>query len=184
MRSAVVCTALFAAAALTASAGAQMVVHAVSGTVKSVDGSGVKLALNPDTTDQFKLPPDPAPALEFDAALRSGTVTPSKFAHPGDFAVVYFYGFDSDQTAVAVEDLGPGPFQKLSGTVTGYDKHARTLTLKDSAGQTHTLHLSDKLAVDEDESVAEGRHFSPHKGESLMVAASPANEAVFIRDHD
>ena len=179
-RSTVIGAVLFSLAALPAAAGAQMVVHAISGTVKTVDAHTLDVAVNSGNVSEFKIAPSPAPALEFDNSLRTTATEAARFNHPGDFAVVYYYGFGSDQTAVALQDLGPGPFQKVQGTVTAFDKHTRALTLKDDAGQTHTLTLSDHLVVDEETSVAEGRRYSPHKGERLVVMYSPQNQAVFL----
>ena len=183
MQRSTVLAVVFSVAVLPVGAHAQMVVHALSGTVKAVNAQSLELTTNADTTSEFKIAPDPAPALEFDNGLRATATVAGKFNHPGDFAVVYYYGFGSDQTAVAMQDLGSGPFQKVEGTVTGFDKHARAVTVKDSSGQSHTFNLSDHLIVDEEQTVAEGRRYAPHKGETIVVAYSAQNQAVFIRDH-
>lgn len=172
-----------------ACAGAQMVVHAVSGMVKGVDPHANTMSVTVDngSTSQFKLPTNAKVTLDFDKALQSDSVDASKFDHVGNYVVVYYYGYDDNQTAVAVKDLGPGPFQKIEGTVVNYDKHARTMTVKDDAGKSETFALNDHVVVDSGLSVASGRGYDPHKGYHVIVMYAPAtdkNTAVFIRSRE
>lgn len=171
---------------LCASAGAQMVVHAVSGTVKGIDPNARTMTVTVDSgsTSQFKLPSDAKVTLDFDKALQSDAVNANKFQHVGDYVVVYFYGYDDDRTAVAVKDLGAGPFEKIDGTVVGFDKHNRTLTVKDDGGKSESFALGDHLVVDTGVSVAAGRGYDPHKGWQVRVTYTTAgdkNTAVFVR---
>ena len=170
-------------------AGAQMVVHAVSGIVKAIDPHAKTMDVEVDTggTSQFKLAANPKVALDFDNALRSDSVDPEKFEHVGDFVVVYYYGYDADRTAVALKDLGAGPFEKIEGTVVSFDKHARTMTVKDDSGKSAPFALSDHLIVDTGMSVASGRGFDPHKGWQVRVTytnAGDKNTAVFVRSRE
>lgn len=169
-----------------ASAGAQMAVHAVSGMVKAVNPDSKTMDVTVDTgeTSQFKLPTNAKVTLDFDKALQSDSTEPDKFQHVGDYVVVYYYGYDNDRTAVAVKDLGAGPFQKVEGTVVSFDKHARTMTVKDDTGKSNVFALNDHLVVDSGMSVASGRGYDPHKGYHVVVTYAQAgdkNSAVFIR---
>jgi len=171
---------------LCASAGAQMVVHAVSGMVKAVNPEAKTMDVTVDggETSQFKLPTNAKVTLDFDKALQSDSTDADKFQHVGAYAVVYYYGYDSDRTVVALKDLGAGPFKKIEGTVTAFDKHNRTMTVKDDAGKTETFALNDHLVVDTGMSVASGRGYDPHKGYHVVVTYTPAgakDSAVFIR---
>lgn len=170
----------------SASAGAQMVVHAVSGMVKAVNPQSKTMDVTVDSgdTSQFKLPTNAKVTLDFDKALQSDSVEAGSFQHVGDYVVVYYYGYNDDRTAVAVKDLGAGPFQKIEGTVVSFDKHSRTMTVKDDAGKSATLALDDHLVVDSGLSVASGRGYDPHKGYHVVVTYAQAgdkNSAVFIR---
>jgi hypothetical protein len=172
--------------AFCGSAGAQMVVHAVSGVVKGIDAHAKTMDLTVDSgdTSQFKLPSDAKVTLDFDKALQSDSVRANDFQHVGDFVVVYYYGYDDNRTAVAVKDLGAGPFQNIEGTVMSYDKHDRTMTVKDGAGKSESLVLSDHLVVDTGVSVAPGRGYGPHKGDYVRVTYATSgdkNTAVFLR---
>jgi hypothetical protein len=169
-----------------ASAGAQMVVHAVSGMVKAVnpDSKTMDITVDDGPTSQFKLPSKAKVTLDFDKALQSDSVDASNFQHVGNYVVVYYYGYDDDRTAVAIKDLGAGPFQKVEGTVMSFDKHDRTMTVKDDAGKSNVFALNDHLVVDSGLSVAGGRGYDPHKGYHVVVTYAQAgdkNSAVFIR---
>jgi hypothetical protein len=171
---------------ICASAGAQMVVHAVSGVVKAInpDSKTMDVTVESGATSQFKLPSNAKVTLDFDKALQSDSVEARAFQHVGNFVVVYYYGFDDDRTAVAVKDLGTGPFLKAEGTVVSFDKHARTMTVKDDAGKSNVFELNDHLVVDSGLSVASGRGYDPHKGYHVTVTYTQAgdkNSAVFIR---
>ena len=169
-----------------ATAGAQMVVHAVSGMVKAVnsDSKTMDVTVESGETSRFRLPTNAKVTLDFDKALQSDSMDVSKFEHIGDYVVVYYYGYADDRTAVAVKDLGAGPFQKIEGTVASFDKHTRTMMVNDDGGKSETFVLSDHLVVDSGLSVASGRSYDPHKGYHVVVTYSKAgdkNSAVFIR---
>lgn len=169
-----------------ASVGAQMVVHAVSGVVKAInpDSKTMDVTVDSGATSQFKLPSKAKVTLDFDKALQSDSVEASAFQHVGNFVVVYYYGFDDDRTAVAVKDLGAGPFLKAEGTVVSFDKHTRTMTVKDDGGKSGPFALDDHLVVDSGMNVASGRSYDPHKGDHVTVTYTQAgdkNSAVFIR---
>ena len=164
----------------------QMVVHAVSGTVKSVDSKAKIMTVVVDQGNdmQFKIQSGNPPALLFDSELRGDAVDASKFNGVGDFVVVYFYGFDTNRTAVAVKDFGKGQLQKLSGIVTAYDKHDHKLTVSTSDGKTETFPLDSKAVVDTGLGLEAGRKFDPSKGDNVRVTATDSNGknvAVFIR---
>jgi hypothetical protein len=173
-------------AVLCGGAGAQMVVHAVSGMVKAINATAktMDVAVDNGAMSEFKLPDDKKVALDFDNTLRADSVEANKFEHVGEFVVVYYYGYDDNRTAVAVKDLGAGPFQKVEGTVAAFDKHNHTMTVKDDSGKSETFALNEHLVVDRGISVDSGRGYSAHKGDQVTVTYAPAggkNTAVFIR---
>jgi hypothetical protein len=171
---------------LCASAYSQMVVHAVSGQIKAVNAAGktLNVAGSDGSTNVFKLTSGRPVSLDFGNELRSESVDPDKFQHVGDFAVVYYYGYDDDRTVVAVRDLGAGPFLKVDGTVVSFDKKDRVMTVKDAAGKAHAFTLSDHLVVDSDMGVDSGRKYDPHKGAQVRVTYTQSgnqSSAVFVR---
>lgn len=175
--------------ACCATAGAQMMVHAVSGTVKAINPGSKTMDVTVESgdTSEFKLAPNAKVNLDFDNTLRTDATDADKFQKVGDYAVIYYYGYDSNQTAVAVKDLGAGPFQKIDGTVVNFDKHSRTMTVKDSGGKTESFVLGPHLVVDLGMSVESGRSYDPHKGYSVRVTYKTdggKNTAVFVRSRE
>lgn len=169
---------------LCANAGAQMVVHAVSGMVKAVNPDSKTMDVTDDNgdTSHFKLPSKPKATL--DRSLQSDSVSASEFQHVGNYVVVYYYGYGNDVTAVAVKDLGAGPFRKIEGTVVSFDKHDRTMTVKDDAGKSEAIVLTDQMVLDSGMNVTSGRGYAPQKGYHVIATYAQAgdkNTAVFVR---
>jgi len=166
-----------------ARAGAQMVMHAVSGTVKAVntDSKTMDVTGNNGDTSEFKLPLKAKVTL--DKSLQSDAVVASNFQHVGNYVVVYYYGYGNDRTAVAVKDLGAGPLLSIEGTVVSFDKHDRTMTVKDDGGKSQTIALNDQMVVDVGTNVTSGRGYSPHAGYHVIASYTQAgdkNTAVFV----
>jgi hypothetical protein len=164
--------AVLALAGISAGARAQMAVHALSGTVKAVTPRSIDIVVDPSdptTITHFKLTPNAKVSLEFESALRSDSVAAGDFHHVGAFVVVYFYGYGSDVTAVAFKELSAGPYAKVEGKITDYDRRDHKITLADSAGTAHTFVLSDHLIVDSDQGAGDGRRFAPRKGDDVRV---------------
>jgi len=166
-----------------AGAGAQMVVHAVSGMVKAVNPDSKTMDVTADNgdTSQFKLPSKAKVTL--DKSLQSDAVIASNFQHVGNYVVVYYYGYGNDRTVVAVKDLGAGPLQSIEGTVFSFDKHDRTMTVKDDGGKSQTIALNDQMVVDVGTNVTSGRGYAPHAGYHVIVTYAQAgdkNSAVFV----
>ena len=172
-----------------ACAGAQMAVHAMSGTVKAINSSAKTMDVTVESgdTDQFKLASDAKVTLDFDRALQTDSTEASNFKSLGDYVIVYYYGYDNNRTAVAIKDLGKGPFEKAEGTVVSFDKHDRTMTVKDDAGKTASFALADRVVVDTGLNVASVKGYDPHKGNYVRVTYttnSGKNTAVFIRSRE
>jgi hypothetical protein len=168
-----------------ATAYGQMVVHAISGQIKAISVPQQTVDLvSGDATNEFKVLTDRHVALSFDNNLRSASVDPDQFNKTGDFAVVYYCGVENDRMAVAIKDLGAGPFQVVKGTVVDFDKKTRLMKVKDPNGKTYSITLGDHLVVDTDMGVDSGRRFDPHKGDPVRVTYATSgnqNTAVFIR---
>ncbi|HEY4356571.1 MAG TPA: hypothetical protein VGN16_12540 [Acidobacteriaceae bacterium] len=165
---------------------AQMIVHALAGTVTAADTKGGSLTVQAadGTNHQFHVS-DPTDASALKSDLRSDTISPVGFSKIGDQVIVFYAGFDSDAKAIALRDLGAGPFVKAVGTVVHYDKHTRTLTIKPATGPVQEFQLDDKAAAETSLGAVEGSHFDPHKGTQVGVTAATDNgkeTALFLRE--
>jgi hypothetical protein len=167
------------------SARCQMVVHAVSGTVKAINpaSKSVDVDIEDGSKGHFKTSTKSSVAISFDNDLRGDAVDASDFHDVGSFAVIYYYGFDSNRTAVAIKALGKGPFEKTSGKVVDFNKHDRLLTVRKSTGGNETFRLSDKAVVDAGRGIQSGQKYNPNKGYSVRVTSTQSNGenvAVFV----
>ena len=170
------------------SARAQEVVHALSGTVTKVDPQGrtIQVTTNDGSNGTFNFPPKASNVeIDFDRNVKDRTTPVSTFNKPKEEVVLYFYGGNSVRTAVAVQDLGPGPFVTVEGTVTNFNKHQHQISVKDSAGKEQTFDIDAKAMADTPNGAVPADKCSPSKGDNVRVIATKANggtKALFIRD--
>ena len=164
----------------------QMVVRAVSGTVKAINpvSHTIDVETEGSQNGRFQTASRGSVALSFDDDLRGDAVDADTFHNVDSFVVIYYYGFGGDRTAVAIKDLGKGPFVKFNGTVVGFDKHDETLSVKTLKAGTLQFRVSDKAVVDTGTSLQSSRKYSPRKGYAVRVTATERNgdqAAIFIR---
>ena len=163
----------------TAGAWGQSVVYAMTGTIRSVSATELT-ATSSGVTQTFSLGQKSHPSLDFDKDLREDSTPAADFHKPDAFAVIYYYGLSTDKTAVAVKDLGPGPFEGESGTVTHFDRHSRRLTISNAAGKTENFIVGDKAVIDTGMVVKAGRKADPPSGSHVRVTAIPGKDAPTV----
>ena len=163
---------------------AQMTVHGVVGTVKAVHPHDIAVAVDGGPPSSYITTPTGQVSVRFESDLRADSMDAAKIQKVGDTVLVYYYGYGSDTTAVAIKDLGTEKYTKLQGTVTAFDKKSRKLTLKDDSGKEVTAQLGDDLVVDTDMGVESGKKFAPHKGDRVRVTflAGATPTVTFLRE--
>jgi hypothetical protein len=168
----------------TMAATAQSVVHALTGVVTAVNPQTKTIHINPDDGSQglfYILTKTDAP-LEFQKSLRAASTPAASFTATNNEAIVFYIGDDTIRTAVALQDLGPGPLVKSIGTVIKLDKHA--ISIKNASGAEETFQIDPKTVADASDGVVEGKKFDVSKGAQVRVIATTSNgvqTAVFIR---
>src|ERR1700752_801818 len=117
-------------------ADAQEGVHAISGGVTSIDPAKKTIDINTvdGSQDFFKDLANSGTSLDFDKAIRKDSTAADEFTKVGASVIVFYFGEGSQQTAVALRDLGKGPLQRDTGTIVGFNRHGHVLTIKDSTG--------------------------------------------------
>src|ERR1700761_6837305 len=167
----------------SARAWGQMIVYAMTGTIRSVSATEL-IATSSGVTQAFALGGKSHPSLDFDKELREDSTPAAEFHKPDAFAVIYYYGLASDKTAVAVKDLGAGPFERTTGTVKHFDRHSHRLTITTAAGKPEEFIVGDKGVIDTGMRVEPGRKADPPSGSHVFVTTAPENGAetiVFLR---
>ncbi|MGB9418645.1 MAG: hypothetical protein WCB58_20195 [Acidobacteriaceae bacterium] len=166
-----------------ASAWGQMIVYAMTGTIRSVSATALTATASGDT-QTFSLGGKSHPSLDFDKDLREDSTPAAEFRKSDAFAVIYYYGLASDKTAVAVKDLGAGPFERTTGTVKHFDKHSHRLTVTTDTGQPAEFIIGEKAVVDTGMRVEPGRKADPPNGSHVFVTSIPGSgdqTVVYLR---
>lgn len=172
-----VCLLLGWTAAGAVAATAQEVVHAVSGTVSSIDSSANSIQINSDdgSVQTFKDSTKVHVSLAVDNKFLARLTPADQFKSKGAHVIVFYYGNNTVPTAVGLERMGPGPFETSSGSVTKFEKHPRLLTLTSSSGTVKDLLILPKTVAETAVGVVEGYKFDPEKGEQIRVTSSSLN---------
>ncbi len=124
-------------ASFTAAAGAQEIIHALTGTVASINSAAKTISVMQDNgpSREFGLVPNPKTRIAFDKRIEAESTAAGSFDKQGAYVIVfYYYGQGDARTAVAVKSLGTGPFSSMEGTVTKFDSHAHSISVQDSTG--------------------------------------------------
>ncbi len=173
-------TLTFAASTATA----QEVVHALTGVVTSINPKTKTIHIDPDdgSAGLFNVLTGTTP-LEFQKDIRAASTPAASFTKNDAHVIVFYFGDDVVRTTVALQDLGPGPFDKTIGSIVKFDKHAHALTIRNASGE-QTFHIDAKTVADASEGVVTGEKFPADKGAQVRVISSTTNgvqTAVFIR---
>lgn len=165
---------------------AQEVVHALCGTVRSINSNAKTITVGTydGTVRLFNESTKSNVSLDFVKRIRADAIAADAFTKSGVRVIVYYFGSGDMQTAVALQDLGTGPFQDSSGTVVKFDRHERVLTLKNNSGVEESFHLDPKTVAETPYGVMEGLELDAKDGDQLRVTASSVNgneTALFIR---
>ena len=166
---------------------AQEVVHALAGTVSAINPSAKTINVNTGDGSEglFQVIAKPKTSLEFSKDIRNETTPADGFTKTGAHVIVFYYGNSYvERKAIALLDLGAGPFTKTNGAVVKFEKHQHRLTIKDGSGAAQTFEIGPKTVVGTAAGPIDGYKFDPEEGDQLQVTASSAggtNMAVFIR---
>jgi hypothetical protein len=171
---------------VSASAIAQEIVHAMAGTVNSVDGTAKTVTVTGDddgTAGTYNELADSKTHLAFDKTLRGDSTSAGEFKKSGDRAIVYYYGYGSMRIIVALHDLGNGPFTKSNGTVVKFEGKDHSISIKNDSGAVETFKIESNTVADTRTGAVSGPKFQPAKGTKVQLIATAVNgspTAVFI----
>jgi DNA-binding beta-propeller fold protein YncE len=166
---------------------AQQVIHALTGTVSSIDSAAKTITVFQDngTTGEFRGMSDPKMRIEFDKKVAAGTTAANLFDKQGAYAIVFYFGDGDNRTAVALKSLGVGPFTSTEGTVERFDGRSHYISVKDASGTIQAFKLNSETVAEGTMGVVEGLKFEVQKGDHVRVVSSLENgiaTALFLRD--
>ena len=173
--------------ALAVSAGAQQVVHALTGTVSSIDGLTKTLIVFQDngTEGQFKDMTDAKTHIVINKKVALESPSPDSFKKKGAYVVVFYCGDNEDRSAVALKNLGAGPFTSVEGTVVKFEAKQHSISLQDTTGAAQTFKIAQDTVAEGYMGVTDGYKFQAQKGDHVRVVGttdSAGATALFIRE--
>jgi hypothetical protein len=170
---------------LAASAEAQEVVHAVTGVLTAVNPADSTFSIKAadGSIASFKASDIKSKPVTFSKDVAAETVSAKDFHTLGAQVLVFYYGYDTVRTAVAIRSLGMNPLGRVNGKVKNFDKHRHAMTVDGSTSAPMDLVLSGETIVDTPDGVVEGLKYHPNKGElvgAVTKSSQGAQTALFI----
>ena len=170
---------------ISVAATAQQVVHALTGTVSSINTASKTISVFQDNGDQnsFSDGTSSKAKLNIDKKVVLDTTAADVFKKTGAYVVVLYYGNDTDRTAVALKNLGTGPFTSATGTVVKFEGK-RAIYVQDSSGTTQTFKITQDTIGEGYLGAVDGYKFQVSKGDKVRIVASKDGSeatALFVR---
>ena len=167
-------------------ANSQEIVHALTGSVSAINTSNKTITLLLDSGSQstFKVMSSSAKQVAFDKKVAEDAVAAKAFAKQGAYVIVFYYGTEEDRTAVAVKSLGEGPFSSITGEVSNWNGHERTLSVTDDERNQHALKVDAQTVAETYMGVVNASKFDIQKGDRVRLVSSMKNgvqTVLFIR---
>ena len=165
---------------------AQEVIHALTGTVSSINSAAKTITVFQDNGSKgvFDQLSDTKRRLVFDKKVANGTTAANEFNKPGSYAIVFYFGSVEKPTVVALKPLGTGPFASTDGTVTKFER-GRSITVTDSTGAVHNFKIDSRTVAEGNFGVVEGAKFQVQKGDRVRIVSENGDTmpvALFLKD--
>lgn len=166
---------------------AQEVIHALTGTVTTIDSNAKTITVFQDSGSSavFKEMAKGERPVLFGKKIAEETTVPTAFEKSGAYAMVFYYGDDAERTVVALKNLGPGPFTSTIGTVKKFEAHAHSILVEDKTGKVQPIKIGAATVAETDFGAVEGMKFQAREGDQVHVVSTAVNgapTALFIRD--
>lgn len=168
-----------------AGANAQEVIHAMTGTIKSIDTAHKTFTLFRDNNSQLTFMTASNVSIKNDNKIFSGATAARAFDETGAYVIVFYYGLINNPTAVAVEALGQGPFTSTVGTVASLNERDRLISVEDKSGSIQRYKINADTVAESDYGVVEGFKLHAGKGQHIRVVGAKTNDgptALFVNE--
>ena len=164
---------------------AQQVVHALTGTVSSINKAAETVAILQDVGGDgvFQNPANPKSRVVLDKKIGPGTVTADAFKENGAYVIVFYYGGSDNRTVVAFKNLGSGPFSSNVGRIKKYEK-AHAVTIQDESGAMQTFKIAADTVAEGYAGAVDGTKFQASGGDKIRIVSAVVDgtpTALFIR---
>jgi len=166
---------------------AQEIVHALCGTVSSINPADQTITLFQDTGSPaiFSMKRPSSARVAFDKKVANEVTAAKEFQKQGAYVILFYYGVQENRTAVAVKNLGAGPFSSATGEVTEWNGRTQTISVRGQDGAVHSFKFDPQTVAETYQGVVDGSHFDVNKGEQVRLVSSKKGETptvLFIRE--
>ena len=170
---------------ISASMAAQQVVHALTGTVSSINKAAETIAVLQDMGGDgvFQNPANPKSRVALDKKIGPGTVAADAFKENGAYVIVFYYGGSDSRTVVAFKNLGSGPFTSTAGTIKKFER-ARAITIQDESGAVQTFKIGSDTVAESYGGAVDGMKFQISSGDRVRIVSAVVDgtpTALFVR---
>jgi len=166
---------------------AQQIVHALCGTVSSINTSDKTITLFQDSGSpaEFRVMPSSHKRISFDEKVASQVTWAQEFQTKGAYVILFYFGTEENRTAVALKSLGSGPFSSTTGEVTEWSGHNHKLSVRDQQGSIHSYLIDPQTVAETYMGVVNGAKVDLDKGDQVRIVSSLENgnsTVLFIRE--
>ena len=166
---------------------AQEIVHALCGTVSSINPAAKTITLFQDSGSPatFTVMSSSRTHIAFDKSIAGESTAAKEFQKQGSYAILFYFGTNENRTAVALKNLGSGPFSSTTGEVIDWNGHDRKMSVRDKDGATHSFTIEPQTVAETYMGVMNGAKFDPDKGEHVRIVSSKTGgspTALFVRE--
>jgi hypothetical protein len=170
-------------AAVSIPATAQEVIHALTGTVSSINAAAHTITVFQDNGQQGVFQDVEAKhRVSLDKRIAAEVTTIDDFKKQGAYVIVFYYTDSDSRTVVAVKNLGAGPFVSTTGTLKKIDGH-KAIVLTDSSGKEQTFKIAPQTVAEGMFGAVQGSKFDAQKGDQIRVVSQNVDgspTALFI----
>jgi hypothetical protein len=166
-------------------ASGQEVVHALTGTVASVDATAKTISVFTDNRSSglFKDLTNSKSSLVSDKSLRAVATPADDFKKQGTYGIVFFFGGSDMRSAVALRSFGQGPFSRTEGTVSKFEDREHSFSVTDDSGAVKTFKIASDTVAETSFGAVAGYKIQVHKGDKVVVtskAVDGSDAALFV----
>jgi hypothetical protein len=158
---------------------AQQVVHALTGTVSSIDpvSKTITLFLDGGSQGVFK-DMESKTSLSVDKRVLVDATAVDAFKQKGAYVIVLYFGGMDLRTAVALRSLGTGPFSAIDGTVARFESREHAISVEDKSGTVQTFKINADTVAEGYAGAVDGLKFQAQKDDHVHVVGTSQNGSL------
>lgn len=173
--------------ALASPVAAQELVHALTGTVSSIDAAAKTITVFQDNGRQgvYTVVSNPKTRISFDKKIESESTAADAFKKNGSYVIVFYFGESQQPTVAALKSLGTGPFTSTEGKVSRFENRDHSITVQDKSGKMLTFKIEADTVAETTFGAQEGLKFHAQTGDQVRIVSTSVDgnpTALFLRE--